>query len=267
MSEPFFWPLSCLPVIVRAGRFLLSDADFGTTYRGRTHALHLHGYSGRMLLDGECISLSPGDVTISPAGRPTAYDLAEPGRHWCVHFEATARDAEMVRIPCHLPSGGAAGMLRERFAHIAALDARAENDPIAGASASLACQQLLLSLIDQPATEDISAVAHAAAIIDERFNESLTVPQIARAVGRSQAYLARMFKARYGTTIPHRLIERRISHARYLLESTDLPIWRVAERVGITDIQYFNKSVRRMLGASPTVVRARAAGSLVDPDR
>ena len=32
-------------------------------------------------------------------------------------------------------------------------------------------------------------------------------------------------------------LERRAAHARFLLESTDLPIWRVAERVGMPDAQ------------------------------
>lgn len=267
MPIAFSWPLASLPTIVRAGRYWLSDVDYATTYKGRTHAVHLHGYSGHMRLDGLEFPLNPDDVTISPMGLPSAYALAGAGHHWCVHFEPAPASTEMVSIPRHLSLGGAAGMLRERFAHIATLHARAEHDPIARISASLACQQLLLSLIDRPAVEDLSAVEKAAAMIDERFHEPLTVPQIARAVGQSQAYLARIFKARYGVTIPHRLIERRLAHARYLLESTDLPIWRVAERVGIADPQHFNKSVRRMLGASPSAVRASGGAETLDPDR
>ena len=52
-----------------------------------------------------------------------------------------------------------------------------------------------------------------------------------------------------------------------LLESTDLPIWRVAERCGVADAQRFNKMVRSLLGASPSAVRARVRGPVVDPDR
>jgi AraC-like DNA-binding protein len=46
-----------------------------------------------------------------------------------------------------------------------------------------------------------------------------------------------------------------------------LPIWRIAERVGISDPQHFNKSVRRMLGASPSAIRALSQADRVDPDR
>jgi AraC-like DNA-binding protein len=227
----------------------------------------LHGYSCQWRLDEEEFSLAPDDVTISPAGLPSAYDLVASGRHWCIHFDPVPESVELVSIPHHLPAGKSAGMLRERFAHIAALQARASYDPIARVSASLACQQLLLSLIDQPASEEQSAVARASALIDERFHEPLAIPQIARLVGQSQAYLSRTFKARYGVTLAHRLVERRVAHARYLLESTDLPIWRVAERVGIPDAQHFNKSVRRILGVSPSAIRAGAGGEPLDPDR
>jgi AraC-like DNA-binding protein len=40
------------------------------------------------------------------------------------------------------------------------------------------------------------------------------------------------------------------------LTTTDLPIKAVAARVGITDLHYFNKVIRRYLGASPRAVRA-----------
>ena len=265
------WPLATFPSIRVAGRFPLGDRDFATTYLGQTHALHLHDYVGRMRLAGELVTLEPGDITISPAGMPSGYDLAQDGRHWCVHFETVESGKEpTVTLPLHLRLGGASSPARERMAHIAQLHARAGESRTAAASASLALQALLLWLVERasPVAIGSTAAERAAAILDQRFSEPLSVPQIAREVGRSQGHLARQFRARYGTTIPHRLLERRVAHARYLLESTDLPIWRVAERVGIPDQQYFNKTVRRLLGASPSAIRAAAAGAApIDPDR
>jgi AraC-like DNA-binding protein len=154
------------------------------------------------------------------------------------------------------------------MAHAAALFAAGRGQAIGRARAGVALQEALLALMDpQPECND-SAADRAAAFIDRHFHEAIGVAEIARAVGRSQSHLARVFRARFGTTIVSRLIERRAAHARFLLESTDLPIWRVAERVGIPDPQYFNKTVRRLLGASPSAVRAAAAaGARIDPDR
>ncbi len=59
-------------------------------------------------------------------------------------------------------------------------------------------------------------------------------------------------------TILQYALSRRIAHARYLLEATDLPIRQVATRVGIDDAQYFNKQIRRQLGDSPSAIREAA---------
>jgi len=263
--EAIDWPLDIVPRVAVAGRFALTDRGHETRYRGITHALHLHEYAGRMMLAGREQALMAGDITISPAGLPSSYDLTAPGQHWCVHFTTTPAGDATIALPLHL-AAGRDGAVRERMAHIAALHARAAESPVAAAQAGLALQSLLLDLAAPP--DDARSVAErAAALIDARFAEPLDVPAIAAAVGRSQAHLARAFRARYGTTIPHRLIARRIDHARYLLESTDLPIWRVAERVGIPDAQHFNKSVRRLLGASPSAIRAASHAATIDPDR
>jgi len=266
----FDWPLRTIPRLFVAGRFPLADAGFATTYLGRHHALHLHDYAGRMRLGVAEMELASGDATISPAGRPSAYDLSASGRHWCIHFGRDAADhGARVAAPLHLRLGAGAGVVRERMAQIARLHAGRE-DPIAAASAGLALQDLLLWLAARaralPAAD--AAVEAAAVLIDERFHEPLTVPRIAREVGRSPNYLARRFRDRYGVTIARRVLLRRMEHARFLLELTDLPIWRVAERVGIPDAHHFNKTLRRLLGASPTALR-RAAASLspIDPDR
>jgi len=69
------WPLDARPRIVTAGCFPLADRDFAATYRGPTHALHLHDYHGTIDLGGCVLPLTPGMVTLSPANRPSRYDL------------------------------------------------------------------------------------------------------------------------------------------------------------------------------------------------
>jgi len=257
-------PLEDLPRIAVAGQFLLGDRGFSTIHQGRTHALHLHGYTGEMELAGKRIHIMPGDITLSPAGRSSSYDLAAPGTHWCIHVEPGEGTGTRAPVALHLSDCSA---LRERFAHVSGLFATA-SDAIAQIAARLAAQELLLTLARRtdPLPED-DAAARAAGFIDRHFPEAIGVREIAAAAGRSPAYLARLFRNRFGTTVPHRLLQRRTEHARFLLESTDLPIWRVAERCGVADAQRFNKMVRSLLGASPSAVRARVRGPVVDPDR
>lgn len=270
----FHWPVSTIPKIRVAGRFPLSDRSFVTTYLGRTHALHLHSYEGHVRIGGQQFDLRDGDLTISPAGLPSGYDLRRPGDHWCVHFYPAEMgdEASHISIALHLRLHGAATYVRERLMHISRLHARGSAaeapDALAKATAAIALQELLLwcasrsrAPVAGPGVEAAEVVEHTAAIVDARFHEPVFVGDIAREVGKSQNYVARRFRERFGMTILQYVLSRRMAHARFLLETTDLPIGRVAERVGIGDAQYFNKQIRRQLGDSPSSIRAAARRS------
>lgn len=265
------WPTATIPKIRVAGRFPLNDRRYATTYLGRTHALHLHSYEGDIRIGVRQFALHDGDLTISPAGIASGYDLRELGYHWCVHFYPVAGSAgdSQISLALHLPLHGAATYVRERLMYISRLHARGSTaetaDALATATAAIALQELLLWVAArshaQAAGSSIEAatiVERVAAIVDARFHEPLSIRRIAREVGKSQNYIARRFRERFGMTILQYALSRRIAHARYLLESTDLPIRQVAKRAGIDDAQYFNKQIRRQLGDSPSAIRAAA---------
>ena len=259
------WPATTPPRLKLAGQFVLADRDFATTYLGAAHALHLHDYPGRMRLGSAEIELRAGDLTLSPAGVASAYDLTAAGRHWCVHFHPAAAGELAVLLPLHLRLGSAASYAAERLSAVSRLHARAD-DVLAQASAAVALQELLLWCVGRarqeaaPATELLAD--RVAAIVEARFAEPLTAERLAREVGRSQHHVAHAFRRRFGVTVPRYTLQRRMAHARYLLESTDLALGAIAERVGVPDPHYFNKLVRRFLGDSPTLVRRRARETL-----
>jgi AraC-like DNA-binding protein len=266
----FAWPAATVPSIRVAGRFPLNDRGYATTYLGETHALHLHSYEGVIRIGAERFALRDGDLTISPAGIASAYDLREPGHHWCVHFfPVSSNKGVEVPLALHLVLQGAASYVRERLMNISRLHARgsaAESpDALADATAAIALQDLLLwcaarfqAQSTAPSSEAAAVIERVAAIIDARFQKPVSVRRIAREVGKSQNYVARRFRERFGMTILQYALTRRIAHARFLLESTDLSIRRIAERVGIDDPQYFNKQIRRRLGNNPSTVRSAA---------
>jgi AraC-like DNA-binding protein len=253
------WPLRVVPVVRVAGRFPLDDRDFAYTYRQTRHALHLYEYGGRLQMGRREIVLEPGDVTLSVAGGVTRYDLPEPGHHWCIHFDPVTTRGESVTLPLHLRLAGRRHHGADRMAEIARLH-RADGKPLADARAGLMLQDLLLWLAGlrdaaQPEGRSAQAVSRLLAVLDQRFSETLTVPQLAELAGVTQDVLSRRFRQRTGMTIPRYLLQRRMAHARYLLESTDLPIKRVAERVGMPDPQHFNKQFRLVTGLSPSAAR------------
>jgi AraC-like DNA-binding protein len=255
------WPTATVPRLRLAGQFPLADRGYETRYLGPAHALHVHGYAGRMRLAGEELELQPGDLTLSPAGEPSAYDLAEGGRHWCVHFHPTVTEGDAMQLPLHLRLGASSGYAAEKLSAISRLHSRGDADPLARAAAAVAFQDLLIWCAargrgDAERTAEMARIAdRVVAIIEVRFAEPLNADRIAREVGAPQHAVARAFRQRFGMTVPRYALQRRMAHARYLLESTDLPIAAVGERVGVPDPHYFNKLVRRFLGSNPTRIR------------
>jgi AraC-like DNA-binding protein len=260
-GDTWSWPLRALPKVVVAGRFPLEDRDFGYRYRSHTHALHVYDYVGQIRIDNHPFSLQPGDVTLTGAGRDSRYHLPAPGQHWCIHFTTVGMHGELARVPIHFSLGSTHEFAVERVRAIARLQAQASAVSLAAASAAM--QELILWLVmqaqergnDQRERRSLSAVERVAAIAHARFTEPLTVPELADEVGMTQNYLARMFRQRFGMTIPRYLLNRRIEYARHLLTTTNIPIHRVAARVGLPDAQHFNKQFRKLVGTSPSQAR------------
>jgi transcriptional regulator GlxA family with amidase domain len=148
--------------------------------------------------------------------------------------------------------------MADRLGEIARLHS---GHPEQSARAAVLFQDLLLGLAERraPARRSDAALDRLLALLDEQFAESWTVPQLAETVGMTQDHLARCFRQRHGLTIPRYLLQRRITHARHLLANTDLPVNRIAARVGLPDAQHFNKQFRRLTGVSPTSIRSARA--------
>lgn len=74
-------------------------------------------------------------------------------------------------------------------------------------------------------------------------------------------YINRIFKKETGKTIFTYLTMIRISQAKILLTSGNLPVKTIALRVGYEDIYYFSNSFKKETGLSPTQYRKLILGS------
>ena len=84
-----------------------------------------------------------------------------------------------------------------------------------------------------------------------------TVGSLARRARMSSRTFARRFAAATGTT-PHRwLQEQRVRESQHLLETTALPLKRIASVVGFGDPQLLRLHFKRWVGTSPSAYRRR----------
>ena len=268
------WSAAHRPEIVTAGRYPMTEDCHGLVYGGaRTVALHQHDYEGRVHIGEEPYELRAGDLTLTPAGVESRYHLQRRGYHLCIHFSFTLATAEEVRalhLPCHLRLGASSNPIRQRIWWITDLYRRAAHSDLhkralALAAASAGLQELLLTLAlsdpheqltDTVSTRLENALQTLIEAVEARLQEPLAVPALAEMAALSQNYLARVFRLRYGMTIPHFILLRRIELARHLLSTSKATVKQIAQEVGLPDVQHFNKQFRRLVGSSPTAFRA-----------
>lgn len=100
-------------------------------------------------------------------------------------------------------------------------------------------------------------VKRALAFLEENFDREIAVADVAEAAGTSKAHLQRLFKAETGDSIVDRILELRIGKAKYLLETSTLPVIDVAIGVGFNSRQHFSETFRKQVGCPPALYRKR----------
>ncbi len=104
-----------------------------------------------------------------------------------------------------------------------------------------------------------SPVAIAAAFMEERFSESISLEAIASAAHLNPNYLCEVFKATFGTSVGAYLSQLRLEHARFLLTTTQIPVTEVADQAGFVDAGYFARVFKTSTGQTPREFRATSS--------
>ncbi|MDA0564344.1 DJ-1/PfpI family protein [Streptomonospora sp. S1-112] len=92
--------------------------------------------------------------------------------------------------------------------------------------------------------------------MQDHLAEPLTVAEIAAHAALSPRHLSRRFRAQTGTTPLRWLLDRRVQRARELLETTGLPVERIARTTGFGTVETLRYHFGRQVGTTPTAYRA-----------
>ena len=87
------------------------------------------------------------------------------------------------------------------------------------------------------------------------LSETLTVAELARHANMAERTLIRRFHTAVGTTPGKWLTEQRVLHARRLLETTDLPVERVASAAGLGGAANLRHHFTEVVGVPPSDYR------------
>lgn len=96
---------------------------------------------------------------------------------------------------------------------------------------------------------------NAKELIHARFNENLSLTDIAIAVGVHPVYLAQAFHKSYNSTIGDYVRQLRIDYACRQLEG-ETPIINIAHDAGFCDQSHFTRTFKRIMGIAPSKYRS-----------
>lgn len=100
--------------------------------------------------------------------------------------------------------------------------------------------------------------ARAIKHIEKRFEERITLPEIARVVGSSERNFCKVFKSETGLTFVAYLTRLRVEKTMKALRESKRPVSEIAFASGFESIAQFNKAFRAIAGQSPRDYRIRA---------
>jgi AraC family transcriptional regulator len=99
----------------------------------------------------------------------------------------------------------------------------------------------------------------AMALIDQHLEKEeegrVGLRVVAKEVGMSYFHFSRAFKQTLGMSPTNYIAERRIEHAKKLMQETSLPISEIALRSGFSSQSHFTTSFRRFSGVTPRSFR------------
>lgn len=96
------------------------------------------------------------------------------------------------------------------------------------------------------------------AYIAEHLGHDISLEDMALQVGLSRFHFSRSFKAAFGVSPQHYLIDQRLQRAKELLARSDMPVGEIATVVGYRGLARFSSAFRGALGCSPTDFRRRS---------
>ena len=215
-------------VSICTGAFVLGEAGVLDGHRATTHWAHAERLARRFPkanVDPRVLYVEDGEVMTS-AGMAAGIDL-------CLHIVRRDHGAE------------AANTIARRMVVAPHRD---------GGQAQYIEQVV-------PVTRD-SSLQRVQAWALERLEESLTVEDLARAANTSLRNVTRRFNAELGTTPLKWLQRERVRLAQRLLEQTEIPVQRIAERAGFGSAITVRRQFEDIVGTTPARYRETFRGGI-----
>lgn len=116
---------------------------------------------------------------------------------------------------------------------------------------------LIQVLSDKSEMQYVKIADKLVRMIQERYDQEITLEACAEELNYHSIYLSRVFKKEIGSTFSEYLSDYRMKMAKVMLETTDLKISEIGERIQYKNISAFIRSFRKMYHVTPGKYRER----------
>ncbi|MCC7409135.1 MAG: AraC family transcriptional regulator [Phycisphaeraceae bacterium] len=265
-----------LPRISRAARWGLEPSR---TEREQVsgEAEILHVLRGRVIVSGEDYQIvgRAGDTIFAPAGEPhrtifasrSSFDLFVFQFQWESQGQLLGRytPAQLARL-----SGPARAAVADDCQKV--YEDFSVGLPYHRSLARLRLMQIIYQMAREAAMAEAGATAaparanpcrghslmtRAKQLIHERFDQALSLEDLAKSLEVSPFYLSRVFRRESGFRLSDYLASVRMERARKLLGEGSKTVQEIAKSVGFADSHYFAKVFKAHFNCSPRDYRAR----------
>lgn len=107
------------------------------------------------------------------------------------------------------------------------------------------------------------AIRNTQSIIEENYNESLSIKELSRKVGLNTHYLKKYFKDITGMSIRQYFIKLRMEKAKELLICTRKPIAEICSEIGYNSQAHFTRTFKKAFDSCPQEFRLTSAQTIV----
>ena len=203
-----------------------------------------------MTIDGEPGEVSSEQLAVIAAGREHGFAASDRNRFVVVDVPAELAP-ELARLPTFIPLDSAL-MDYVSFLH------REKQKGEGRASSERQMLLLLIQLLQERSGDRLRLdrrVEAARSHLDQHFHENVSLQKLGAVASLSPRQLTQLFRSQLGMTPRQYLTEKRMQTAWQLLESGQLGVQQIADRVGYASLAAFSDRFRQHFGYSPSQIR------------
>ena len=257
--------------VLRGGCASRHEASFviSRPYGQENHVILLLRSKGEYLINDKHYSLLPGHaIIIAPK---TRYSYSNPNGDYAddwIHFELESNDTLPHNLECNIP------FLLNDFETCSALIRQLlwENAYTTTTYAerninslfSVLLNHLCAAYLSQEYIENSSPYFQQLKILRLHMQNTLTenhsIQTHAATLCISESYFQHLYSNLFGISFQNDLIRMRISYAKILLQTTDLPLENIAQTCGYASNVHFHRQFKKLMGITPAKYRHEKNG-------